>query len=109
MFDGFLTRLAEGADFALISPEAVVSGVLLLNEGVVLDVGGEKGIGLGDVAIFSDLSKGISEFIFTIFARNVSAIAWYLCSGIVLTHDKFITADDPIIIMSNQNPIQIAF
>ena len=81
-FVGFI----EGADFSLVSPEAIISGVLLLYEGIVIDVGGEECFVLGGKAIFSDLSKGISEFILAILAGNIAAISRHLCSWVGCTH-----------------------
>ncbi len=79
----------ESADFAFIAPEAVVAGVLLLDEGIVGDVGGEEGLGLGRVAVLRDLPESASEFVFAVLARNVSAISRHLSPRVIHVHGLF--------------------
>ena len=96
MLDGGLGGLAEGADFAGIAPEAIVSGILLLYKLVIVNVGGEVGMRLRPIAVLGNLSKGASEFVLASFPGDVSAVTGHLCSWIGLTHDNFITSNDAL-------------
>lgn len=87
-----LAALFVGADFALVSPEAVICRVLLLDELIIIEVGGEEWLLLGRVTAFCDLSEGGSEFIFAIFSGNISAIPWNLGSAVNLAHQNIITS-----------------
>lgn len=87
MLNGLLSRLAEGTNFAFVAPKAMVACVLLLNERIILDVGGQECILLGSVASLGYLSEGASEFVLAILAWNVAAVAWNLGSRVRhLTH-----------------------
>ena len=83
-----LRWIAEGAYFASIAPKAVISWILLLYKLVIVDVGGEVGMRLRAIAVFSDLSKGTSEFVLACFSWDIAAVTWHLCSWIRLTHDN---------------------
>ena len=96
VLDGGLGGLAEGTDFAGITPEAIVSGVLLLYKLVIVNVGGEVGMGLCSVTVLGDLPKGASEFVFASFSGDVATVTGHLCSWIGLTHDNFITSNDAL-------------
>lgn len=92
MFDGNLRGRLECAHLPLVAPEAMVSCILLLNKGVIACIGSEEGLRLSWVAVFGDLSKGASKFVFTIFSWNVSTISRYLGSRVADVHDfLFIT------------------
>jgi hypothetical protein len=86
MFDGLLVGLAEGANFASIAPEAMIPLILLLDMRIIVDVGGKESLRLSGVAIMGDLTEGASEFVLTVFAGNVSAVARDLGAGVGLTH-----------------------
>ena len=64
----------------------MVIGILLLDEGIVLDIGGEESFRLRVDGSLGDIPEGTSKFILTIFARNISTISRHLSSPISLTH-----------------------
>ena len=64
----------------------MVGGMLGLDKFVVLDVSGQKRLGLSRVGILRDTSKGVSKLILTIFPRDVTTVAWHLSSRVDLTH-----------------------
>lgn len=86
MFDGFLRVLVEDIEFPLVSPEAIIAAVLLLDEGIVVDVGGQEGLLLRGVAALGDLSEGAAELVLAVLAGNVAAVSGHLCALVHLTH-----------------------
>lgn len=92
MFDWLLSALFIGADLALISPEAMVGSILLLDELVIIKIGGKERFLLGGIASFCNLSEGSSEFILAIFTWNVSTVSRNLCSRVYLAHQNIITS-----------------
>jgi len=83
---GLLRGLAECTHLSIVAPKLVVVGVLLLDELVVMDVGGEEGRGLRWIGVFGEVSECASELILAVFSRNVSTVARDLCPRIALTH-----------------------
>jgi len=83
---GLLAGVLEGAEVALVAPEAVVGRILLLYEGIVRNVSGEEGRVLGGVGVLGDVAEGAAELVLAVFARDVSAVPGDLRSWIRLTH-----------------------
>ena len=88
MFNRFLCALIESINLAFISPECVISAVLLFNELIVLDIGGKECLLLCGIASLRDFSECASKFILAVLAGDVAAVARHLCSVIYLTHVK---------------------
>jgi hypothetical protein len=88
MLNRLLVALVESIELTLISPECVITAVLLFDELICLDIGGEECILLCEIASLCDLTEGASEFVLTVLAGNIAAVARHLCSVIYLTHVK---------------------
>ena len=86
VLDGLLRVLVEDVELALVAPEAVVSAVLLLDEGIVVDVGGQKGLLLRGIAALSDLPESAAELVLAVLARDVAAVSRHLRALVNLTH-----------------------
>jgi hypothetical protein len=86
VLDRLLSGGTEGADFSLVSPEEVVVGVLLLNELVVPDVGGQEGGLLSGVAVLGEVTECASKLVFAVFPRYVPTVPWNLRPRISLAH-----------------------
>ena len=61
--------------------------MLLLDELIVGDVGGEERFGLSRIGILSNLCECGSELVLAVLARDITAVAWDLCSMIIYRHD----------------------
>lgn len=74
----FLSRRLERSDLALVAPERITLGVLLLNEGVSSNVSGQKGGSLRGIGALGDLGEGGAELVLAVLARNVATVARHL-------------------------------
>lgn len=88
MFNRLLGALVESIKLTLVTPECVITAVLLFYELIFLDIGGKECILLCGIASLCDLTEGASEFVLTVLSGNIAAVARHLCSVIYLTHVK---------------------
>lgn len=79
----FLVCLIEYINFAAIVPESILLRILLLNELIVGNIGSKESISVSLISALGDMSKTGTKFILRILSRNISAVAGYLCTGII--------------------------